>query len=70
MSVLQEQEPTAMTGRTPSDSFDIVPTMPSASFSPCVPPRRRLDALATGADEKCRPGRYCFSDRFHFVREH
>ena len=39
-------------GRTPSDRFDVVSATPSASFSPCDPSRRRLDALATDAGEK------------------
>ena len=33
----------------PSSRFDIVSAMPSASSSPCAPPQRRFDVLATNA---------------------
>ena len=46
-------DPLAVAGRTPSRRFDVVTTTPAASFSPCDPPQRRLDALATNAGEKC-----------------
>ena len=45
-------DPLALTGRTPSRRFDVVTTTPAASFSPCAPSPRRLDALATNAGEK------------------
>ena len=45
-------DPLAVAGRTPSRRFDVVTTTPAASFSPCDPPPRRLDALATNAGEK------------------
>ena len=43
----------AVAGRTPSSRFDIVSAMPSASFGPCAPPPRRLDALATNVGGIC-----------------
>ena len=46
-------DPRAVAGRTPSRRFDVFTTKPAASFSPCDPPPRRLDALATKAGEKC-----------------
>ena len=46
-------DPLAVAGRTPSRRFDVVTTTPTASFSPCDPPHRRLDDLATNAGEKC-----------------
>ena len=46
-------DPLAVAGRTPSRRFDVVTTTPAASFSPCDPPHRRLDALATNAGETC-----------------
>ena len=47
--LLRTPDPLALTGRTPSRRFDVVATTPAASFSPCAPPPRRLDALATNA---------------------
>ena len=38
---------------SPSSRFDIVSTMPSASFRSCAPPQRRFNALATNAGEIC-----------------
>ena len=49
-------DPLAVAGRTFSRRFDVVTTTPAASFGPCDPPQRRLDALATNAGEKCGPG--------------
>ena len=46
-----DADPCAVTGRTPSSRFDVVSTTPSASFSPCGQPQRRLDALATKVGE-------------------
>ena len=46
-------DPLAVAGRTPSRRFDVVTTTPAASLSPCDPPQRRLDALATKPGEKC-----------------
>ena len=37
----------AVAGRTPSRRFDVVSATPAASFSPCGPLPRHLDALAT-----------------------
>ena len=48
-----DADPLALTGRTPARRFDVVSTTPAASFSPCAPSPRRLDALATNAGEKC-----------------
>ena len=48
-----DADPLAVAGRTPSRRFDVVTATPAASFSPCDPPHRRLDALATNAGEKC-----------------
>jgi hypothetical protein len=45
--------PAAVTGCTLSGRFDVVSTMPSASFRPCGPSHRRLGVLATAAGEKC-----------------
>ena len=46
-------ESLAVAGRTPSSRFDIVSTMPSASFSPFAPPQRRFSDLATNAGAIC-----------------
>ena len=46
-------DPLAVPGRTPSRHFDVVTATPTASFGPCAPAPRRLDALATNAGEKC-----------------
>ena len=43
----------AVAGRTPSRRFDVVTTTPAASLSPCDPPQRRLDVLATNPGEIC-----------------
>ena len=51
-----DADPLAVAGRTPSRRFDVVTTTPAASFGPCDPPHRRLDALATNAGEKCGLG--------------
>ena len=46
-------DPLAVAGRTPSRRFDVVTTTPAASLSPCDPPQRRLDGLATNPGEIC-----------------
>ncbi len=47
-----DAEPLAVTGRTPSSRFDVESATPSPSSSPCAPPQRRFDALATNGGEE------------------
>ncbi len=45
-------DPLAVAGRTPSGQLDVASATPSLTFSPCGPPQRRLDALATDGHGK------------------
>ena len=58
-----DADPCAVTGRTPSNRFDVVSATPSASFGPCGLSQRRLAALATKAGEISGLGA-CAAERF------
>ena len=53
--------------RSPSSQLDVVSTTPAPSFGPSTSPDRRLEALATIADEKCGLGFFAY-DINSFIR--